>query len=174
MRQTQCPAYVFPIHLGTPRCLGIRTIPPISFPQPSLLLGGLLSVPRMFLAWNALRNRLTFHPRGDLSSPLLPSPSSSQAPVSLEHHQTPPEQDCRNATPVFNRTRRKWCCSVRDKGFRGRWGCRRHIETTGKRAKCLACGANLKARDDLLLRHFTKSCKRNAGNPRLEDAFVEV
>ena len=167
-------ANVFPTHLGTPRCLGTPTIPRISFPQPPLLLGALFSASRMFPVWNALRNRLTFHPRGNLSSPMLPSPSSPQPPVDSGHHQTPPEPDCRKGTPVFDRTRGKWCCSVCDKDFRGRWGCRRHIETTGKRAKCLACGMNLKARDDLLLRHFTKYCKRDAGNPRLEDAFAEV
>ena len=166
-------ANVFPTHLGTPRCLGTPTIPRISFPQPPLLLGALFSASRMFPAWNALTTRLTFYSRRDLS-PLLPSSSSSQASAGSGHHQTPPESDCRKANPVFDRARGKWCCSVCGKDFRGRWGCRRHIETTGKRAKCLACGANLKARDDLLLRHFTKTCKRDVGNPRLEDAFVEV
>jgi hypothetical protein len=75
---------------------------------------------------------------------------------------------------VFNHIRKKWCCSVCNRDFRGRWECKRHIEATDRRARCLACGANLKARGDSLLRHFAKYCKGDVGSMRLEDAFVEV
>ncbi|KAF9783331.1 hypothetical protein BJ322DRAFT_146824 [Thelephora terrestris] len=113
--------------------------------------------------------------------PLSPSPSPSQDPSgSPEHHQTSPEPEntpepsCRNGTPVFNPIRRKWCCSVCGKDFRGKWECGRHIESADRRAECLACGANLKVRGDSLKRHFQKYCKKDIGDPRLEDAFVEV
>ena len=75
---------------------------------------------------------------------------------------------------MFNHIRRKWCCSACDKDFRGKWECKRHIEVTGKRAVCLACGGNLSRRDDSLQRHYKKYCKNGARNLRFEDAFIEV
>jgi hypothetical protein len=167
------------VSLGiTPRCLSMPMVPWISSLQLLVRLATLvLPALRMFLLWRVLRNCLTSSPRNFLSSP---SPSPSQAVSSPENHRTPPESSptpeptCRKATPVFNHIRKKWCCSVCNRDFRGRWECKRHIEATDRRARCLACGANLKARGDSLLRHFAKYCKGDVGNVRLEDAFVEV
>ena len=89
------------------------------------------------------RNRLTSHLR---SSPLpFPaSPSSSRSDTSTPEHrplslkQSPtPEPSCREANPVFNNIRKKWCCGGCDKDFRGKWECGRHIRDAGKRSKCL-------------------------------------
>lgn len=109
-----------------------------------------------------------------------PSPSLSQASPTLEHHQVSPElsptpePSCSRATHVFNHTRGKWSCSACDKTFRGKWECRRHIETTGKRAICPACGSKLSRREDSLSRHFSKYCKGDIANLRFEDVFTEV
>ena len=127
------------------------------------------------------RSLLTSHLRDSpsLFSP-SPSPSLSQTSSTLEHHQAPPEPSatpepsCRRATPIFNHIRRKWCCSACDDTFRGKWECQRHIETTGKRAVCLACGGKLSRREDSLRRHFKKHCKGDLVNLRFEDAFTEV
>ena len=126
------------------------------------------------------RSPLTSHLRGtpSLFSP-SPSPSLSQASSTLEHNQASPqpsptpEPSCRRATPIFNHVRGKWCCSVCDKTFRGNWECKRHIETSGKRAMCPACGGKL-SREDSLRRHLKKYCKGDVANLRFEDASTEV
>ncbi|KAF9783389.1 hypothetical protein BJ322DRAFT_149985 [Thelephora terrestris] len=112
----------------------------------------------------------------DLLFSMSPSLSPSQTSSSPERHQPfpTPKPSCRKATPVFNHIRRKWYCSVCDKNFRGRWECRRHIGAADRRAKCLACEADLVARADSLKRHFAKYCKGDVRNLRFEDAFIEV
>jgi len=110
-----------------------------------------------------------------------PSPTVSQTSSTPEPHgqvspepSPTPEPSCRRATPVLNHIRYKWCCSVCNQEFRGKWECKRHIESMGKRSKCVACGRNLNGRNDSLLRHFTTHCRGDVGNLSLEDAFVEV
>ena len=44
----------------------------------------------------------------------------------------------------------------------------------GKRAKCLACGVNLKGRGDSMLRHFKKYCKGDVRNLEFKKAFAEA
>ncbi|KAF9643171.1 hypothetical protein BDM02DRAFT_3123766 [Thelephora ganbajun] len=130
---------------------------------------------------NILRNPPTSHLK-NVSLFFSPSPSPSLSPTSStsEHHRVSPESPptpklgCHRATHVFNHIRGKWCCSVCDKGFRGKWECKRHIEVKGKRAICLGCRGNLSGREDSLRRHFTKYCKGNIGNLRFEDTFIEV
>lgn len=110
-----------------------------------------------------------------------PSPSLSQASTPREYHPTSPhcpspapEPSCRHATPSYNHIRNKWSCSGCDKDFRGKWECNRHIKSMGKQARCTACGGRLNAREDSLIRHFTKYCKGDLENLRFEDAFVEI
>ena len=128
------------------------------------------------------KSRLTSRLR-NVSPPFSPSPSpsSSQTSSDSENCRSSPKPsptrkpNCGQALPVFNHIRGKWCCSVCDTGFRGRWECKRHINTTGKRSMCRACGGSIKGkREDSLRRHFTKYCKGNVGNFRFEDAFIEV
>jgi hypothetical protein len=133
------------------------------------------------LASTRSQNPLTSHLR-TASSPYSPSPSPSLSQTSStpEHYPVSPqpspapESPCRQATPVFNPIRMKYCCSVCDKGFRGEWECERHIEFAGKRVDCLACGKNIALRPDSRRRHFTKYCKGNTGNLRFEDAFIAL
>lgn len=114
------------------------------------------------------------------SFPVSPSPSPSETSSGPGYNQASPEPSptpepsCRNALPVFNHIRGKWCCSVCDEGFRGKWECGRHIKATGKRAKCLGCGKKITSRGDSLKRHLEKYCKGDLENSSLEDAFVEV
>ena len=135
-----------------------------------------------FAIWRISKNFLRSRPRSGLSlfSP-PPLPSSSQASPTPEPHQaspepsSTPEPSCRQGVPTFNNIRGKWCCSVCDRDFRGKWECTRHIEGTGnKQVKCVACGGKLKAREDSLRRHLRKYCKGDLTNIQFEDAFVEL
>ena len=175
VRQTQHLANVFPIFFGIPRCLRVLTTRWTLGSQPPVLPSTVpFPPPRVFLLEHALRTHLTSHPRNDRS------PSPLQASYSPEpHHTSPkpsptPEPSCPQATPVLNRSLGKWCCSACGESFRGQWECKRHIETAGRQAQCLACKRILGARDDSLARHFTKHCKGDVSNLKLEDAFVEV
>jgi len=125
------------------------------------------------------RSCLTFHIRNTpLLVPASPSPSLSEPSSTPEYHPVSPkpsptpEPSCCKASPVFNHIRKKYCCSGCDKGFRGKWECKRHILGAGKRATCLACGGNLTGREDSLKRHFTKYCKGDVENLRFEDTFI--
>ena len=180
-RQMQHLANVSLTCLDTPCSPKKPTTQRIIFPQPPILSGMLLPpAPRTFSIWHDFRKRLMSYLRNDPLFPLFPSPPPSQASSSLEYQQTFPEPapstglSCREAIPVFNHIRKKWSCGVCNKDFRGRWECRRHIEATGKRAKCLACGVNLKGRGDSMLRHFKKYCKGDVRNLDFKNAFIEA
>ena len=131
------------------------------------------------LALKYLQNPLTPHLR-TVPFPVSPSPSPSisQASSTPEHNQVSPEPSptpepsCRQATPMFNHIRVKWCCSACHKGFRGKWECKRHITGVGKRAVCLACQGNISGRGDSRRRHFKRYCKGDIGNFRFEEAFI--
>lgn len=175
MRQIQLLANIqFP--WDTPRCMRTPTMPQASSPQPPVIPGTpplpiLCKFPHQYIS----RYHLKSHHRNDILA-FSPSPKPSQTSST---HASPepsatPEPGCCQATPVFSQLRDKWCCSACNKDFRGKWECQRHIKTAGKRSKCVACGRNLSARDDSLLRHFTIHCKGNVSNLRLEDAFTSV
>jgi hypothetical protein len=140
---------------------------------------GLLFVRVCARFWRVSRNSLRSSPRNFLSCPCT-SPSQAVSSPEKNRTLTPPESSptaeptYRKATPVFNHIRKKWCCSACNRDFRGRWECKRHIEAADRRARCVACGANLKARGDSLLRHFAKYCKGDVGDMRSEDAFAEA
>lgn len=173
-------ANIFPISLDAPPGLRILTTPWVFSTHPVVILvPPLFPTPCKPLLEHLPRSYPKPCSRNDFF-PFVLSPTLSQTPSTPVHHQVSPEPSptpklsCRQATPVLNRTRGKWCCSVCDKVFRGKWECKRHIQATGKRSDCVACGRNLSARDDSLLRHFTIYCKGDVGNLSLEDAFVEV
>jgi hypothetical protein len=110
--------------------------------------------------------------------PLSPTPSPTSTPEYRQASSEPsptPEASCRQAVPVWNPIQKKWSCSgyMCNNVFRRKSDCIRHIDTAGKRSKCVACGQKLIARGDSWLRH-SRTCKGGVGNLRFEDAFVEV
>ena len=124
------------------------------------------------LIWCTLEMALMSPPRSDLS-PQFSSPSPSETSPTTGHRQTTSGPSCRNATAEFCHIREKWYCNMCNKDFSRKCECKRHIENSGKRAKCVACRSELYGRGDSLQRHF-RSCKLNTGHLMFEDAFVNV
>ena len=171
------------IGLAPPHSWGIPTaIPVTSPPPPPLLFLPLPPVPCMFALFCPLGDLLTSHIRNG-PFPFSPSPSlsPSQASTPDSHQPSPepaytPKRNCHKAVPVKMNVmgESKWCCNECNRPFRGKWECKRHIESFGKRALCLACGSKFIERKDSRKRHFRMYCKGDVANLRFEDAFVAM
>lgn len=138
-----------------------------------------LSNVRVNLAWFSCAHPTLSSREGSSISPTSSSSPLPQEPPSPEHgKQSPPKPTCRQGTPSFNNTQRKWSCSVCRDIFYDKNECRRHIGSVGRQAVCLACGKTIGLRKDNRRRHFTKYCKRmdlgRDGGLSFEDAFIEV